>query len=129
MTRLNGHHRETIVQINDLSKIYDEGGRERAVLDHVDLEIQTGEFFVILGKSGSGKSTLLNLMSGIDKPDDGTIVIGDTDITALDERRQTLFRRDHIGIVFQFFNLIPTLTVWQRRSLSMGNGGCCAVMS
>jgi len=117
MNRLNGHHRETIVQINDLSKIYQEGGRERAVLDHVALEIQSGEFFVILGKSGSGKSTLLNLMSGIDKPDGGTICIGDTAITALDERRQTLFRRDHIGIVFQFFNLIPTLTVLENITL------------
>lgn len=117
MTQLNGHHHETIVQITDLSKIYYEGGRERAVLDHVDLEIQTGEFFVILGKSGSGKSTLLNLMSGIDKPDGGAICIGDTDITALDERRQTLFRRDHIGIVFQFFNLIPTLTVLENITL------------
>ncbi len=117
MTRLNGQHRETIVQINDLSKIYHEGGRERAVLDHVSLEIQSGEFFVILGKSGSGKSTLLNLMSGIDKPDGGTIHIEDTEITALDERRQTLFRRDHIGIVFQFFNLIPTLTVLENITL------------
>jgi putative ABC transport system ATP-binding protein len=106
-----------IVQIEELSKIYTEGGKTRAVLDRVDLEIQSGEFFVILGKSGSGKSTLLNMMSGIDAPDGGQICIDGTDITALDERQQTLFRRDHIGIIFQFFNLIPTLTVLENITL------------
>ncbi|MAS35187.1 MAG: ABC transporter ATP-binding protein [Anaerolineaceae bacterium] len=106
-----------IVQIIGLTKHYTEGNKTRAVLDHVDLEIQSGEFFVILGKSGSGKSTLLNMMSGIDAPDGGQICIDGTDITALDERHQTLFRRDHIGIVFQFFNLIPTLTVLENITL------------
>ena len=107
----NGSRAQPIVQIRGLSKTYDEAGRTRLVLDRVDLEIEAGEFFVLLGKSGSGKSTLLNLMSGIDRPDAGQIVIGGTDITALSERQQTLFRRDYIGIIFQFFNLIPTLTV------------------
>jgi len=106
------------VQIRGLSKTYEEAGRPRVVLDDVDLDIRAGEFFVLLGKSGSGKSTLLNLMSGIDRPDAGQIVIGGTDITALDEYRQTLFRRDHIGIVFQFFNLIPTLTVLENVTLA-----------
>jgi putative ABC transport system ATP-binding protein len=106
-----------IVQIDGLTKIYTEGNKTRAVLDRVDLEIQTGEFFVILGKSGSGKSTLLNMMSGIDAADGGQICIDGTDITALDERQQTLFRRDHIGIIFQFFNLIPTLTVLENITL------------
>jgi putative ABC transport system ATP-binding protein len=109
--KANGAHPQTIVQIRGLRKSYEEGGRTHAVLDNVDLDIQTGEFFVLLGKSGSGKSTLLNMMSGIDSPDAGEIVISGTNLTALDEYRQTLFRRDHIGIVFQFFNLIPTLTV------------------
>jgi putative ABC transport system ATP-binding protein len=109
--KANGAHPQTIVQIRGLRKSYEEGGRTHAVLDNVDLDIQTGEFFVLLGKSGSGKSTLLNMMSGIDSPDAGDIVISGTNLTALDEYRQTLFRRDHIGIVFQFFNLIPTLTV------------------
>ncbi|HEX2905720.1 MAG TPA: ATP-binding cassette domain-containing protein, partial [Phototrophicaceae bacterium] len=95
----------TIVQIRKLNKHYDEGGWARTVLADVNLDIQTGEFFVLLGKSGSGKSTLLNLISGIDKPDSGHIKIGDTELTALNERQQTLFRRDQIGIVFQFFNL------------------------
>ncbi|MBZ0297877.1 MAG: ABC transporter ATP-binding protein [Anaerolineae bacterium] len=114
----NGHHTPTsIVQIRSLSKIYEEGGRQRAVLDAVDLDISKGEFFVVLGKSGSGKSTLLNLISAIDRPDGGSICIDGTEITALNERQQTLFRRDHIGIVFQFFNLIPTLTVLENITL------------
>lgn len=106
-----------IVRISSLTKLYDEGNKRRVVLDAVDLDIQTGEFFVILGKSGSGKSTLLNLISAIDKPDGGRIYIDETDITGLDERQQTLYRRDHIGIVFQFFNLIPTLTVLENITL------------
>lgn len=107
------------VKIDRLTKSYTEGGKSRRVLDEVTLEIAAGEFFVMLGKSGSGKSTLLNLVSGIDKPDSGQISIGDTNITRLDERRQTLFRRDHIGIVFQFFNLIPTLTVIENITLPL----------
>lgn len=119
---LNGSHSDTIVRIHSLSKTYEEGGRARQILDAVDLEIVPGEFFVMLGKSGSGKSTLLNLMSGIDKPDNDPetkIIIGDTDITRLGETAQTLFRRDHIGIIFQFFNLIPTLTVLENVTLPL----------
>jgi len=115
----NGAHPAQIVEIRGLRKSYEEGGRTRAVLDSADLDIAPGEFFVLLGKSGSGKSTLLNMMSGIDRPDAGTIVIRGTDITALDEYHQTLFRRDHIGIIFQFFNLIPTLTVIENITLPL----------
>jgi putative ABC transport system ATP-binding protein len=113
----NGQRPPSLVQIRNLSKHYDEGDRARSVLDRVSLDIYTGEFFVLLGKSGSGKSTLLNLISAIDHPDSGSILIDGTEITGLDERRQTLFRRDHIGIVFQFFNLIPTLTVLENITL------------
>ena len=113
----NGHTPTKIVRIENLTKHFEEGGQRRKVLDAVRLEIESGEFFVLLGKSGSGKSTLLNLISGIDHPDSGQIVIGDTDLTALDEKRQTLFRRDKIGIIFQFFNLIPTLTVLENITL------------
>ncbi len=113
----NGVWHDYILQIRNLSKHYDEGSRARNVLSHVQLDVRAGEFFVLLGKSGSGKSTLLNLISGIDKPDAGQIFIGDTELTALDERQQTLFRRDKIGIVFQFFNLIPTLTVLENITL------------
>ncbi|MBI5668912.1 MAG: ABC transporter ATP-binding protein [Chloroflexi bacterium] len=113
----NGVRHKSLVEIHHLSKHYDEGWRARMVLDDVTLTIDAGEFFVLLGKSGSGKSTLLNLVSGIDQPDAGQIWIGGTDITALDDRRLTLFRRDNIGIIFQFFNLIPTLTVLENITL------------
>ena len=91
---INGSHERNIVQVRHLSKLYAEGGRTRAVLDAIDLDIREGEFFVLLGKSGSGKSTLLNLMSGIDTADGGSIIIDDTDITQLNEYRLTLFRRE-----------------------------------
>jgi putative ABC transport system ATP-binding protein len=105
------------IEVERLVKRYAEGGRERLVLDHVSLQIHEGEFFVLLGKSGSGKSTLLNMLSAIDRADAGRIVINGTAITDLPEHQQTLFRRDHIGIVFQFFNLIPTLTVLENVTL------------
>lgn len=73
--------------------------------------IEAGERVAILGPSGCGKSTLLNLISGIDLPDSGSVRIGDLDVTSMKERERTLFRRDHVGFVFQFFNLLPTLTV------------------
>lgn len=112
-----------IVQIRGLSKFYAEGERTRAVLEAVDLDIQEGEFLVLLGKSGSGKSTLLNLLSGIDQADSGSVVIDGIDITHLDERRLTLFRREHIGIIFQFFNLIPTLTILENVTLPLELSG------
>jgi putative ABC transport system ATP-binding protein len=112
-----------IVRIRGLTRLYAEGERKRAVLNAVDLDVQEGEFLVLLGKSGSGKSTLLNLLSGIDRADGGSIVIDGTDITRLDERRLTLFRRSHIGIIFQFFNLIPTLTILENVTLPLDLSG------
>ncbi len=100
-----------IVRLVDVVKVYEEGGQSHTVLDHVSGEFEAGEFVVLLGKSGSGKSTLLNLVSGIDAPTSGDIWVNGVPITRLSERDRTLFRRKHIGFVFQFFNLIPTLTV------------------
>ena len=100
-----------IVEIRGLTKIYEEGERQRMVLCDASAEIQRGELAVLLGRSGSGKSTLLNLLSGIDLPTSGEVVIDGVSIARLSERERTLFRRDRIGFVFQFFNLIPTLTV------------------
>ena len=100
-----------VLRIRDLTKGYTEAGWRHLVLDGADLEVKGGEFVVLLGPSGSGKSTLLNLVSGIDLPDAGTVEVAGTDLTALSERDRTLFRRRHLGFVFQFFNLLPTLPV------------------
>lgn len=99
------------IRLEGLSKSYQEGSRTRRVLDSADAVFKQGEFVAILGKSGSGKSTLLNLISGIDLVDRGSIWLNGQELTALDERRRTLFRRNNVGFIFQFFNLIPTLTV------------------
>lgn len=106
-----------LVEVVDLSKVYQEGELERTVLNHVSFTFQAGEFVVLLGHSGSGKSTLLNLLAGIDQPSTGQIQIDGVSFTDLDERSRTLLRRDRIGFVFQFFNLIPTLTVLENITL------------
>jgi putative ABC transport system ATP-binding protein len=95
----------------NLCKSYREGGRSHVILNRANLSVPAGEFVALLGPSGSGKSTLLNLVSGIDTPDEGEVRVGGTSLTGLSERDRTLFRRNHIGFVFQFFNLLPTLTV------------------
>ena len=100
-----------LVEIRDLTRGYVEGGREHPVLRGATATVRRGELVVLLGRSGSGKSTLLNLLAGIDLPSSGEVVIDGVPLSRLGERRRTLFRRDHIGFVFQFFNLIPTLTV------------------
>ncbi|NPV67904.1 MAG: ABC transporter ATP-binding protein [Anaerolineae bacterium] len=113
----NDGRRPILVQVRSLTKIYEQGGRQLVVLDNVDLDIFTGEFLILLGSSGSGKSTLLNLLSGVDRADRGAITVNGTDITTLSEHERTIFRRDQMGIVFQFFNLIPTLTVLENVTL------------
>ncbi|MCB0299074.1 MAG: ABC transporter ATP-binding protein, partial [Calditrichaeota bacterium] len=102
---------QSLIQINNLSKSFREGEQTRKVLQSLDLRIHRGEIIVLLGRSGSGKSTLLNLLSGIDLPDSGEIIIDGINLTRQNEQERTLFRRRNIGFVFQFFNLIPTLTV------------------
>ncbi len=100
-----------VIALRDISKIYDEAGRPHPVLQGVTMDLPAGEFIAILGRSGSGKSTLLNLVAGIDVPTGGHIDVTGVPITRLSERDRTLFRRNHIGFVYQFFNLIATLTV------------------
>jgi putative ABC transport system ATP-binding protein len=107
------------LRFHDLTKSYYEGDVRRVVLQNAHAEFQPGEITAILGKSGSGKSTLLNLISGIDAPDSGQVWVDGQDLTALSERDRTLFRRARIGFVFQFFNLIPTLTVGENVSLPL----------
>ena len=108
-----------LIELQDIRKAFVQGGKQRVILDGVNLDINAGEFFVLLGKSGSGKSTLLNLIGAIDDVDDGVVTINNSPITSLDEREQTLFRRHHIGIIFQAFNLIPTLTVLENITLPL----------
>ena len=103
----------------NLTKSYYEGDVRRVVLQNAHAEFQAGEITAILGKSGSGKSTLLNLISGIDVPDSGQVWVDGQDLTTLSEYERTLFRRVQIGFVFQFFNLIPTLTVGENVSLPL----------
>jgi putative ABC transport system ATP-binding protein len=107
------------LRFHDLTKSYYEGELQRVVLQNAHAEFEAGQMTVILGKSGSGKSTLLNLISGIDAPDSGQIWVDGRDLTAFSERDRTLFRRAQIGFIFQFFNLIPTLTVGENVSLPL----------
>ncbi len=100
-----------MLSIRHLSRSFHEGGRVHQVLDRADAQVNCGETVAVSGRSGSGKSTLLNLISGIDRADSGTVEIDGRDVTAMGEPARTLFRRAHIGFVYQFFNLIATLDV------------------
>lgn len=100
-----------LIRFENVTKQFQEGDQVRLVLRNLNALIQPGEFVAIVGRSGSGKSTLLNLLAGLDVPTAGEIWINGTPISALNDRARTLFRRQQIGFVFQFFNLIPTLTV------------------
>jgi putative ABC transport system ATP-binding protein len=100
-----------MIEVAGLTKVYPEASGDRVVFRDLAFGVETGEIVVLLGPSGSGKTTLLNLISGIDLPTEGRVVIDGVDLTGLSERERTLFRRDRVGFVFQFFNLIPTLTI------------------
>ena len=111
------------VELRHVDKSYREGEAERRVLAGVSMTIARGEIVVLVGRSGSGKSTLLNLIAGIDRPSAGSVVVDGTDLTALDEQARTRFRRRSIGFVFQFFNLIPMLTVEENVLLPLDLNG------
>lgn len=102
-----------IAKAIDLKKIYGEGDTEVCALDGVNFEIQQGEFAAILGASGSGKSTLLNIMGGLDCPTSGEVWIDGNNLAELNDEMQTVFRRQHIGFIFQNYNLIPVMTVYE----------------
>ncbi len=102
-----------ILQTKNLKKYYGKGGSQVHALDGVNLEIEAGKFVSIIGTSGSGKSTLLNMLGGLDTPTSGTVTIGNTELSGLKEEQLTTFRRRRIGFIFQNYNLIPTLNVWE----------------
>jgi putative ABC transport system ATP-binding protein len=108
-----------MLSVQELHKHYRSGGGLQTVLDNLSFQVPQGEIAALLGASGSGKTTLLNLLSGIDTPDGGSVHIDGTRIHDLGEPQRTLFRRRHVGFVFQFFNLIPTLTVGENIALPM----------
>lgn len=108
-----------MINIEGVTKSYTEGNSVHKILGNLNLFINKGEIVVMLGKSGSGKTTLLNLISGIDLPDSGSISVNGKNLTILSEKERTLFRRKNLGFIFQFFNLIPTLTVEENISLPL----------
>ena len=106
-----------MIKLVDVTKIYRQGTQQVTALDRVNLEIQRGEFLAITGPSGCGKSTLLNLLGGLDVPTSGRVIIEGVDLADMDDVRLTQFRRERVGIIFQFFNLIPILDVRENVAL------------
>jgi putative ABC transport system ATP-binding protein len=109
----------TILELCDVNKTFGRGGEAVHALQDVSLKAATGELVAIMGASGSGKSTLLHLVGGLDVPDRGTILVEGSDLAAMSDRRRTLFRRDRLGIVFQAYNLLPTLTAEENIGLPL----------
>ncbi len=106
-----------MIRVNQLSKYYQSGEKQTAALDHVSFDIKEGEFVVILGPSGAGKSTLLNILGGIDELSEGEVFIDRQSIGQLSENALSSYRANQIGFIFQFYNLIPTLTVYENIAL------------
>lgn len=109
-----------ILTIRDLVKHYNDGSSVVKAVDHIDLEIQKGDFVAIVGKSGSGKSTLLNLIGGLDRPDSGQVIIDGKNVFRMKDEQLAVFRRQKIGFIFQNYNLIPSLNVWENVVLPIG---------
>ena len=107
----------TVFSLNKVTKVYQMGDVQVEALRGVDLALKTGEFVVLLGPSGSGKSTLLNIIGGLDLPTSGRVSYGDHDLTAAGDHGLTAYRREHVGFVFQFYNLVPTLTALENVAL------------
>ena len=112
-----------IVKISDLVKYYYVGENVVKAVDHTDLEIERGKFTAIVGRSGSGKSTLLQIIGGLDRPDSGEVIIDGKNLFELKGNQLAIFRRKKIGFIFQDFNLIPSLNVWENVVLPMGLDG------
>lgn len=115
---MEGIHME-ILKIENLSKVYGKGDTAVKALDNVSFSVKKGEFVAIIGPSGSGKSTLLHLLGGVDQPTNGKVFVDNTDIYALNETQLAIFRRRQIGLIYQFYNLIPILTVEENITLPL----------
>ncbi len=108
-----------ILKIENLSKVYGQDNTKVIALDNISLSINRGEFVAIVGASGSGKSTLLHIIAGLEKPTEGKIFIENTDLSKLGEEKMTIFRRRQIGFIYQFYNLVPILTVQENLELPL----------
>lgn len=102
-----------ILEAKELKKYYGSSGNITRALDGVSLQIEPGEFVAVVGQSGSGKSTLLNMLGGLDKPGEGTVTVGGNDFSAMSDEELTIFRRRNVGFVFQNYNLVPILSVYE----------------
>ena len=100
-----------ILKCQGVRKVYGTGNNQVTALDHIDMSIEKGEFVAIVGASGSGKSTLLHILGSVDKPSEGKVIIEGTDLSTLNQTRAAIFRRRKVGLIYQFYNLIPTLTI------------------
>lgn len=112
------------IELSDVTKVYHQGNTLVVALDHLNLQVSKGEFLAITGKSGCGKSTLINIIGGLDTPDRGQVIVDEEDLTQMDDDRLTLYRRKRVGIIFQFFNLLPIMSVEENIALPhflMGN--------
>lgn len=114
---------EAVLKTVDLVKYYGDGDNQVRAIDHTSIEVQNGEFVAVVGRSGSGKSTLLHMLGGLDRPDSGRVLIGGQDIFSLKDEELAIFRRRKIGFIFQDFNLIPALNVWENVVLPIGLDG------
>lgn len=109
-----------ILTVRDLVKHYNDGTSTVKAVDHIDLEVEKGDFVAIVGKSGSGKSTLLNLIGGLDRPDSGQVIVDGKSVFRMKDEQLAVFRRQKISFIFQNFNLIPSLNVWENVVLPIG---------
>ncbi|MBQ9118686.1 MAG: ABC transporter ATP-binding protein [Lachnospiraceae bacterium] len=106
-----------IVKVEHLTKVYGEANNQVYALNDVSFSIEKGEFVAIIGPSGSGKSTLLHILGGVDRPTSGKVIVGGTDVYAQDEEQLAIFRRREVGLIYQFYNLIPVLNVTENMTL------------
>jgi putative ABC transport system ATP-binding protein len=113
------HGNDHLIELRQVSKVYEGAAGKFVALDQVDLQVDPGEFVAVVGKSGSGKSTLINMITGIDRPTSGEVLVGDTAVHQLTEGQIAVWRGLHVGVVFQFFQLLPTLTVVENVMLPM----------